>query len=878
MNHGILGMCVITAVAILLPARQSGGTEFERVAIRLGGGAGSVEQAVGEILRERLSEPTGMPVRVERETPTEPGRADELVILLGIPEHHRQLAEMFGSLRLPPLTPLDPGPEGFLVRRVEQEGRTVLLAAGIDPRGALYAAGEILRRVEFREKGIAVPDRLDVRTAPAFEIRGTQYGQSGVARDKAKVRPWTKEEEQRAILDYALAGLNTIQIGEGIRDGDDPTYDFIRSLDLKTLVHYGPNTGAGPAHWQATESIGRLGYLCPSVPEARQALLDRCEEAFSKTAPIDYVRFPGGDGGGCECDACKPYGEKFIHLCADMAAIIRKYHPNAEFFVTNQKFNNEDDIAIFEYLREQPRPWLRAFCYGPGSDAMSWQPGHRQNHRMDLFRYPGFGPFGRYLQEILHQLPPTQDIVFFNEITHWRYSQHGYIQMYPRADKNGDLPPHWNHFIYERRPDQCLTMVYDRLTFFAWPRYYHWVFNQLLRYGIGDCTHSSGTHDHFNQWMWQRLLWAPQTSVEDVVDEYARVWFGPEAAPLMAQALFQLERNLEEDPEEPLAEKEGIDTYYRLVRDAGARMSEPYMRGNWLWRQYAQKAALDKYIQLSVRQQTQLQQRIERDIGKALGGPQEREAVAAALEDLDALRETDEMSLLREEAGRLGEESNALFGVRNEGYYNLEHDFIGLGWLRRQLERSRDAEDEGLREMLGMVVDYEDAGPGGFYDNCGTFNPAPRVVFGYPYDHGQPYVPPMLSEGNRPSQRSMHFTQDEDQGVTFHYTGLDPDARYRVRFTFVRPWYQERYAMRMNQKSQTIYANDTVLDSDVELPLQMSDFFTYDIPEELTRGGELTLRLERAPDVARGSRVEREIWRNSGGWGTLVSEVWLMKR
>jgi len=30
--------------------------------------------------------------------------------------------------------------------------------------------------------------------------------------------------------------------------------------------------------------------------------------------------------------------------------------------------------------------------------------------------------------------------------------------------------------------------------------------------------------------------------------------------------------------------------------------------------------------------------------------------------------------------------------------------------------------------------------------------------------------------------------------------------------------------------------------------------------------------------VARGDRVSREQWRNSGGWGTLVSEAWLMRR
>ena len=171
-----------------------------------------------------------------------------------------------------------------------------------------------------------------------------------------------------------------------------------------------------------------------------------------------------------------------------------------------------------------------------------------------------------------------------------------------------------------------------------------------------------------------------------------------------------------------------------------------------------------------------------------------------------------------------------------------------------------------------MVVVYDNHGEGGFYDNLGTSNIAPHVVSGYPYDHGQPYVSQMLSEGNRPSQRSMHFTQNEKQGVTLHYTDLDPKAHYQIRFTFVRPWYQDRYAPRMNQKSQSIYADDLLLARKVELPYLMSDFFTYNIPLGATSDGDLTIRLEKAEDVAVGDRVSVEQWRNSGGWGGMVDE------
>jgi hypothetical protein len=302
------------------------------------------------------------------------------------------------------------------------------------------------------------------------------------------------------------------------------------------------------------------------------------------------------------------------------------------------------------------------------------------------------------------------------------------------------------------------------------------------------------------------------------------------------------------------------------------------MRGSWLWREYMQKAALDKHIQLDVRRQREVERRVEQRIRVALKSGATDAAIAESLAMLATLPADLEMNRLRREATRLGEESNQLFGVRSEGIFNLDHDFLGLGWTRRQLERAKAARGAERLELLGMIADYENPGPGGFYDNAGTANPAPRIERGYPYDFGQPFVPEMLEEANRPSQRTMHFTQDEDRGVTFHYRDLDPKASYRIRFTLVRPRYQERYRERMNQKSETIYADQFVLAKDLAVPERVSDFFTFDIPPEATSDGELVVRFERGADVAHGARVEREVWRNTGGWGTIVSEAWLMKK
>ncbi|HWR99880.1 MAG TPA: hypothetical protein VN249_04650, partial [Prolixibacteraceae bacterium] len=673
----LLAYLFFLAISAALP-KPSSGKVYNQVIIQHSRNAGSVELNIAGLLTERLKEAGISRVSLMAGGALSSDSPDKLTIFLGIPETYDELNSIFRKMKIPPLTVLEPGPEGFLLKNLTAQN--TILAAGIDRRGCLYAVGELLRQARIRKGVLELPERLEVRSAPAFEIRGTQFGQSSVARTIAKVRPWTDKETQRVILDYALAGANIFSTDDG------PMFDFLKSFGLMTQGGFGANTASGkiPQEWEAKESIGRTGYVCLSVPEGKEYMLKLCDAYFKDKPAFDLVKFQGGDGGGCECDKCKPYGLTFIKTVEKMAEIIHRYHPQTRIYFSNQKFDNADDQAIFSYLQEKPREWLWAWGFGPGSDATSWQPGHRQTHRMDLFRYPGYGPYSLYPKEILRQLPPQQKLLYYNEITHWKYAQHAFVQMYPRADRDGNLPPHWSHDIYERRPDQCLTMVYNRLSFYACPQNYFRVFNDLMPYGIGDITHSSGHHDHFNQWMWQRLLWSPRTTLKEVVNEYCVTWFGNEAAPLMAEALYILEKNIEEQPGTPLPQKQGIEKYYKLVKQAGTLIPKEMMDRDWLWRMYMQKGALDKYTQLNARQQVQLQERVEKHVAEAQKGGDASQAITEALTWFD-LKESDEMAALKEEARILGDESNKLFGERNDGYFNLQHDFIGLDWLHRQL-------------------------------------------------------------------------------------------------------------------------------------------------------------------------------------------------
>ena len=94
-----------------------------------------------------------------------------------------------------------------------------------------------------------------------------------------------------------------------------------------------------------------------------------------------------------------------------------------------------------------------------------------------------------------------------------------------------------------------------------------------------------------------------------------------------------------------------------------------------------QKATLDKYIKHSVAQQKELQLQIENQVSEILTENSEI-IIDDLLASLNSTSESSEMIQLRKEAEQLGDESNKLFGVRSDGYFNLNHDFIGLGWLR----------------------------------------------------------------------------------------------------------------------------------------------------------------------------------------------------
>jgi hypothetical protein len=824
----------------------------------------AMEHHYAEVLAERLNPGIQIQVSVISEDQESKTNSAGLRIYLGNAVRHNRLKTLCKEQNILAPNVDDPGEEGFVLKSWQSTEGPCLLAAGTDERGVLYAAGEILRQVKFHETGLEIDTGISIHTAPAFRVRGLEVFQHNVVSELTKVRPWTEQEWQQVVLDFALAGANTISQGD---------WKFVDAQGLNIMGGISPSLGSGPAEWCAVEPLGRKTHLCPSIPEARKSILDSFRTFAQSMPPYDYLRIYSADGGGCLCEKCAPYGKTFIHMAEEIAGILHAKRPEIQFMVTNQELDNAGDQAIFDYLNEKPRDWLYAFCYAPGSNAMAWTSARRADHRMDLYRHPAMGPLDRYLREILHNLPPQQTLIFFTDVTHWLRSQYGLVLNPVPPDRNGRLPPREFERDYMQHPDASLAKVFNRRSFFARPRHYHHVFTETMRYGDGDVVYSEGHHDHVNRWLWMRLLWDPHRSVESIIEEYCNLWFGPEAAPQMAQAIFQLEEN----HSTPLATNDGIERYVEMVYAAGAMMPEWRMKRDYLWHMYWEKGLLDYYVQLRLLRQMDSERRVLSALQEGLQKGNVEDAVTQALTVLDEDKETNEMRAIRESAIQIGEEGDRRFGVRNEGFLNLDTDLVGLGWYSKQLQQAKLSNPNTKAKRIREAAYYSDPGPGGFYDNLGEWDSglAPHLVKGWSYSPS--HSPAALSFSNHPSQNTMAFTLEEEEGITLEFTDLDPAALYTIRFSLVRPEFLPRYADYQPQKTESIYADEVSLVKDLELPLREAEFFEYEIPHEVTSDGQLKVVFRKGAGVGELPAPQLQVWKNTDGWGTLCSEVWLSK-
>lgn len=804
--------------------------QVKAITVVLDDNASAQARLCGELLIDRITRRSQVETQTIASNKPVTTQLDHLTLYLGKAGDPllTQVAESIG-FRLPDIS--SPGPEGFALKAGTIENHPVVLAVGVDQLGTLYVVGEILRRLNYQKDSIAI-DPCKLHSAPAYRWRGSSANQGGTMRQMSDARTWTREESHDADLDHALAGSNTIYAyGEDVA--------WAKGYGLKVTQGCRPNQLPDrpiPPEWKR-KGTEEGEYVCPSVPEARKALIEYYTKDFAKYGETDVLRFFAGDPGGCRCDLCQPWGKTFIELCAELAPIWKRFHPNCEIQIANQDVDNAGDEAIFTHLNEKPHSWLNSICYGPGSNAMSDY--FRPELRKELFTYPAHGPLNRYLAFTLQNLPKDVSIVHYSDVSHWISAQYQVTH-----------------------PERHLTLIYGRRTFHQRPQAFYHIFNSIMPFSEGDILYSEGYHDELHQYLWNRMLWNPNRSLDDLMLEYATYHFGSEAAPEMVQASYQLEKNLEE----PLESNPGIDRYYGLVKSAGGKIPSNLLEKDHRWRLHMQKGALDKYFQHKLRRELDLVA-----CASDLLGDKSRSLETALTEGLAILGqpfETQEMIRLREEAGKFADESDRLFGIRNEGIKRTDLDLTGINWFKRQMENAVSVPtSEEKKQIVEAALHYEDPGEGGYYDDAGEDGRQPHRIEGENLWNPAQFSH-LLDPSNRPSASS--FCHNRTGPVRFAYTSLDPTATYKLRVTLVTlkltPELLARFGVQEDQveRHEDILADQVVLAKDIEVPAYTAKQYEFRVPQETTRDGNLEIRFDAHP--AEGKFA-----------ASIVSEVWLMK-
>jgi len=726
-----------------------------------------------------------------------------------------------GSVKRRPATPggwtlsADTRPEGYRLAVASKGGRTTVTAVGNDERGCMFAAGQLLRSLEWGNGKVSVP-LMHVSTSPAKPMRGHQLGWRPTANSYDR---WGLKEYEQYIRDLIVWGVNAIELipFDGAYDREKNARftcalaDLIASYGLDVWLWY-------PIADEVPEGMSGPGLTpgqlpCPSEAAGRKFVLDGRRALFSRMKHLDGVLIPGGDPGGCKCPKCTPWVNTILPLAEEVAGILHRYHPKAGLWLSNQGFLEEHNEAFYRYLSSKKPRWLAGVVHAPWVEETVASMRKRTPSQYPIRQYP----------DICH-------------CVRCQYPAPDWDQAY--ASTLGREP-----VIYRPSDHAHIARLYQPLT-------------------CGAITYSDGVTDDLNKVIWSAMLWDPKQSDRDVVREYARYFFGSNVADDAVRGIYLLEANWRAPADKSKTPSQAFGLWRRLERQNTA-----LTRGNWRFQMALLRAYYDRYVQVKLQAEISSELALLADLRRPADP---RAAARQALEQLDAQTRRTPAADLRQRLLELGQDLFESIGLQLSvprwGASGSERgavlDFLDVplrnqDWIRSQLRDALNAGDAaGAAAAIRRIVDWEDPGPGGFYDDLGDPSRQPHLQHARPWRDDPGYVETPRTDFAIPQpgyrQSWVHYAESlYGAPIELRYTGLDPRSRYVVRAT-----YSGRY-----RPTLELWADGKW---QIHGPVQTTvppTIAEWPVPPEATADGSLALR-----------------WTRTAGRGAQVSEVWLMRK
>jgi hypothetical protein len=547
-----------------------------------------------------------------------------------------------------------------------------------------------------------------------------------------------------------------------------------------------------------------------SDPKTVESALHEWGEVFRRLPRIDAVFVPGGDPGHTQ-------PKYMMALLEKETEVLHRYHPKAQMWMSPQSFDAAWMDEFFAIMKTEPA-WLSGIVFAP-------------QVRISLPK----------LRELI---PKRYPIRHYPDITHSRQAQ------YPVPD--------W---------DLAYAVTEGREVINPRPMSQANIFRLLQPYTVGFLTYSEGCNDDVNKFVWSGLGWSPNADVREILRQYSRYFIGAELADSFAQGLLALER----DWQGPLASNSSVYTTLQQFQDM-ERHASPAELANWRFQQALYRAYYDAYTRSRLLYETQLEDEAMACLRRA-----PTMGAMSAMDDAEKILDRAVTHRVSEDwRARIFTLAEALFqsirmqlsvplykAIATDRGATLDTVDAPLNnrlWLKQRFAELRAAGDEERLRGLNEIVNWTDPGPGGFYDDLGDLTRQPHLVRGLGADKDPAFLESSLvGFGGRPGYRMSwraHAEALNDAPLRMHYTGLDSDARYKIRVV---------YAGDSPTRKIRLEAGGIEVHGFIAKPVPVKPL-EFQIPAKATAGGSLDLTWHREPGLG------------GNGRGNQVAEIWLIKQ
>jgi hypothetical protein len=706
-----------------------------------------------------------------------------------------------------------PGKEGFRLLIKDN----LIIVAGNDPRGVLYGVGKLLRTLRMKPGSILAPEGMDIITSPRYPIRGHQLGY----RPKTNAYDaWSPAQFDQYIRELAFFGANSIEIIPP-RTDDEPTSPRMKLAPIDMMIKQSDIIDSyGMDVWVWYPNMAE-DYTDPAT--IREELQER-EDIFKKLKRIDAVFVPGGDPGHLHP------GILFAWLDKE-AVVLNKYHPKAKIWVSPQASRPTSE-------------WLDTFY-------------REVNLRHRWFGGIVFGPWVKTpLSEIRKIVDPAIPIRRYPDITHSISCQ------YPVKD--------W---------DLAFAMTLGRECYNPRPVAEKVIHNALNEFADGSISYSEGINDDVNKFIWSSLDWDPDTPVIETLREYCRLFINPDIAEDVAQGILALERNWQG----PLLANKSVEVTLKQWKSMEKQFPPDAVK-NYRFQMGLLRAYYDAYVRARLIYETALESQAREALRDAANNTSLRKIEAAEF----ILNQAWSKPVARDYEKRCWEIADYLFEAigsqtsvkrykaqpgRGDFMDYIDAPLNDAVWLLSQFDKIRQMRDEQARlTAIDELLNRENPGPGGFYDNLGQSVGAvhePPRLGEYPTwqdDPGGLQSPRVGFEtGLRGTEWSYtvkatgfsgiaiplawmnQITTLYDTPLNLVYENLDPESNYTLRVTYTGR-FRSKIRLTANDKFEIHEMKETGKTPVSEFP----------IPHEATKDGRLKLTWT-CPEGQRGAQVA-ELW------------------